>query len=49
MNFGCGNNNPMIGRKELGTPKNPAVLEDALKSYNKNIVDLLYYLSGAAA
>ena len=38
----------MIGRKELSTPKNPAVLEDPPTSTDKGMVDLLRYPSGIA-
>ena len=38
----------MIGRKELSTPKNPAVLEDPPTSANKKMVNLLRYPSGIA-
>ena len=38
----------MIGRKEFGTPKNPAVLEDPPTSIDKDMADLLCYPSGIA-
>ena len=44
----CSNNKPVISHKEFGIPKNPAVLEDLLTSTNKDMFDLLNYLSGIA-
>ena len=41
-------NKPLIGRKELGTPKNPTVLEDPPTSTDKDMVDLFFYPSGIA-
>ena len=38
----------MIGCKELGTPKNSAVLEDPPTNTDKDMVDLLRYSSGIA-
>ena len=38
----------MVGRKELGTPKNLAVLEDIPTSTDKHMVDLLRYPSSIA-
>ena len=38
----------MIGRKELDTPKNPAVLDDPPKSTEKDMVDVLRYPSDIA-
>ena len=38
----------MSGRKEFGTPKNAAVLEDPPTNTEKDMVDLLRYLSGIA-
>ena len=43
MKLECSNNKPEIGRKELTTPKNSAVLEDAPTSTDKDMVDLLRY------
>ena len=34
-------NKPLIGRKELGTLKNPTVLEDLPTSTDKDMIDLL--------
>ena len=48
MKLEYSNNKPVIGRKELSTPKNPAVLEDPPKSTDKDMVDLLRYPSGIA-
>ena len=46
MKLECSNNKHVIGRKELGTPKNPAVLEDPPMSTDKDMVDLFHYPSG---
>ena len=40
------NNKPVISCKELGTPKNPVVLENPLKRANEDLIDLLSYPSG---
>ena len=42
MKLEWSNNKPVISRKELGTPKNPAVLEDPLTSTDKDMIDLRY-------
>ena len=39
---------PVITRKNQGTPKNSAVLEDPTTSTNKDMVDLICYPSGIA-
>ena len=46
MKLDCSNNKPVIGCKELGTPKNPAVLEDPPMSTDKDMVNLLRYPCG---
>ena len=48
MKFECSNNKPVISQKELGTPKNPAVLEDSPTSTDKDMIDLLRYPSSIA-
>ena len=39
------NNKPVISRNELGTPKNPEVLEDPPTSTDQDMIDLLRYTS----
>ena len=41
----CSNDEPVISCKELGTLKNPAILEDPPMSTNKDMVDFLCYPS----
>ena len=48
MKLECCNNKPVVSCKELGTPENPAVLEDPPTSTNKDVINLLCYLSGIA-
>ena len=38
----------MVSCKELGTPVNPAVLEDPPTRTNKDVIDLICYPSGIA-
>ena len=42
MKLECCNNKPVVSCKELGTPENPAVLEDPPTSTNEDVIDLSY-------
>ena len=48
MKLECCNSKPVVSCKELGTPVNPAVLEDPPTSTNEDVIDLLGYPSGIA-
>ena len=48
MKLECCNNKPVVSYKELSTLENPAVLEDPPTSINKDMINLLCYLSGIA-
>ena len=46
MKFECCDNKPVVSCKELGTPVNPSVLDDATTRTTEDVIDLLSYPSG---